>query len=44
MSAVGSAAAGTDLYLDALFFGPNAVLFVDGFESGDVSAWSASFP
>ena len=41
-----SAAGGTDLdlYLDALFFGPNAVLFVDGFETGDVSAWSDSFP
>jgi len=27
-----------------LFLGPVALIFNDGFESGDVSAWSASFP
>ncbi|MEM1180961.1 MAG: DUF11 domain-containing protein [Acidobacteriota bacterium] len=31
-----------DLYRDALFFGPNALIFTDGFESGDVSAWSST--
>jgi hypothetical protein len=30
--------------LDGLFFGPPAPLFADGFESGDLSAWSVAAP
>jgi hypothetical protein len=30
--------------LDDLFLGPAALIFTDGFESGDVSAWSTSVP
>ncbi|MEM6793337.1 MAG: hypothetical protein AAF725_05115 [Acidobacteriota bacterium] len=33
-----------DVFLDALFFGPNSLLFIDDFESGDTGAWSATMP
>jgi hypothetical protein len=33
-----------DLYFDDLYFGGGPVIFTDGFESGDVSAWSSSTP
>jgi hypothetical protein len=33
-----------DVYLDALFLGTEGDTFRDGFESGDTSAWSSSFP
>ena len=31
-----------DVFFDVLFFGETFVIFADGFESGDVSAWSPS--
>ncbi len=33
-----------DVFYDVLFFGESGLLFGDGFESGDVSAWSNSSP
>ena len=35
---------GYDAFLDALLLGGNELIFLDGFESGDVSAWSGSQP
>ena len=46
LCAYGIEAAGTpadlDLLLDGLFVGPDQGLFMDGFESGNTSAWSAA--
>jgi uncharacterized repeat protein (TIGR01451 family) len=33
-----------DLYIDGLYVGSGSVIFADGFESGNVSAWSSSIP
>ncbi|MCP3959144.1 MAG: DUF11 domain-containing protein [bacterium] len=33
-----------DAFLDGLFLGPGEQIFTDGFESGDVAAWSSSVP
>ena len=33
-----------DAFLDGLFLGTSGRIFADGFESGDVSAWSSSVP
>jgi hypothetical protein len=38
------ASASFDAYLDRLFFGPTDLIFTDGFESGDTSAWSVTVP
>ncbi len=33
-----------DLYIDDLYYGQEPGIFADGFESGNVSAWSSSVP
>ncbi len=40
----GGDATAFDVFYDVLFFGDSGLLFADGFESGDVSAWSSSMP
>ncbi len=37
-------AASFDAYLDATLFTGSGVIFIDGFESGDTSAWSVTVP
>ncbi len=41
---VGEGSDSFDVFFDGLFLGNLGLIFADGFESGDVSAWSSSVP